>query len=111
MPCHILSDLYNEECFAPVVRNPFFVKSPLTQIFRTYAIAAWLYSSMTMTEFGNPRGVQCVSRGGIKRRDSIVILPPDDPKKIRLSWVIREEIGIIVVNDYATAKVAVTIGS
>jgi len=49
--------------------------------------------------------------GAFPVRQDITVLPADDPKHIRLGWVIYEEIGIIVVNDYATAKVTVTTGS
>ncbi len=46
--------------------------------------------------------------GAFPVRQDITVLPADDPKKLRLGWVIYEEIGIVVINDYATAKVTVT---
>ena len=49
--------------------------------------------------------------GAMPIRQDITVLPADDPKKLRLGWVIYEEIGIVVINDYAVAKVAVTSGS
>jgi hypothetical protein len=49
--------------------------------------------------------------GAFPIRQDITVLPADDPRKLRLGWVIYEEIGIVVINDYATAKVTVTSGS
>ena len=49
--------------------------------------------------------------GAFPIRQDITVLPADDPKKLRLGWVIYEEIGIVVINDYAVAKVTVTSGS
>lgn len=46
--------------------------------------------------------------GAIPVRQDITVLPADDPKNLRLGWVIYEEIGIIVINDYALAKVNLT---
>jgi hypothetical protein len=34
-------------------------------------------------------------------------LPADDPKKLRLGWIIYEEVGICVINDYAIARIEV----
>lgn len=49
--------------------------------------------------------------GAFPIRQDITVLPADDPKKLRLGWVIYEEIGIVIINDYAVAKVTVTSGS
>jgi hypothetical protein len=49
--------------------------------------------------------------GAFPIRQDITVLPADDPKKLRLGWVIYEEIGIVVINDYAVARVNVTSGS
>lgn len=49
--------------------------------------------------------------GAFPIRQDITVLPADDPKKLRLGWVIYEEIGIVVINTYAAAKVTVTSGS
>lgn len=46
--------------------------------------------------------------GAIPVRQDITVLPADDPKNLRLGWVIYEEIGVIVINDYAIAKVNLT---
>ena len=46
--------------------------------------------------------------GAFPIRQDITVLPADDPKKLRLGWVIYEEIGIVVVNDYAISKIEVT---
>lgn len=46
--------------------------------------------------------------GAFPIRQDITVLPADDPKKLRLGWVIYEEIGIVVVNDYAISKIEVS---
>lgn len=46
--------------------------------------------------------------GAIPVRQDITVLPADNPKELRLGWVIYEEIGIVVINDYALAKVNLT---
>lgn len=46
--------------------------------------------------------------GAFPIRQDITVLPADDPKKLRLGWVIYEEVGIVVVNDYAISKISVT---
>ncbi len=43
--------------------------------------------------------------GAFPIRQDITVLPADDPKKLRLGWVIYEEIGVVVVNDYAVSRV------
>jgi hypothetical protein len=45
--------------------------------------------------------------GAFPIRQDITVLPADDPKKLRLGWVIYEEIGVVVVNDYAISRVDV----
>ena len=45
--------------------------------------------------------------GAFPIRQDITVLPADDPKKLRLGWVIYEEVGIVIINDYAVAKVEV----
>jgi hypothetical protein len=49
--------------------------------------------------------------GAFPIRQDITVLPADDPKKLRLGWVIYEEVGIVVINDYACARVEVSVGS
>lgn len=49
--------------------------------------------------------------GAFPIRQDITVLPADDPKKLRLGWVIYEEVGIVVINDYSVAKITVTSGS
>jgi len=45
--------------------------------------------------------------GAFPIRQDITVLPADDPKKLRLGWVIYEEVGVVVVNDYAISRVNV----
>jgi hypothetical protein len=54
---------------------------------------------------------QMVDEGAFPIRQDSTVLPADDPKKMRLGWVIYEEIGIVVVNNYAAAKITVSSGS
>jgi len=49
--------------------------------------------------------------GAFPIRQDITVLPADETKKLRIGWVIYEEIGLVIINDYATAKVTVTAGS
>jgi len=49
--------------------------------------------------------------GAFPIRQDITVLPADDPKKLRLGWVIYEEVGIVMINNYAAAKVTVSSGS
>ena len=49
--------------------------------------------------------------GAFPIRTDITVLPADDPKALRLGWVIYEEIGIVVINNYAVGKVVVQSGS
>lgn len=49
--------------------------------------------------------------GAFPIRQDITVLPADDPKKLRLGWVIYEEVGIVVINDYAVSKIEVTSGT
>jgi hypothetical protein len=46
--------------------------------------------------------------GAFPIRQDITVLPADDPKKLRLGWVIYEEIGIVIVNDYAVSLIEIT---
>jgi len=46
--------------------------------------------------------------GAFPIRQDITVLPADDPKKLRLGWVIYEEVGIAVINDYAISKIEVS---
>lgn len=41
-------------------------------------------------------------------RQDISVLPADDPKRLRIGWVIYEEVGILVANDYSIGFVTVT---
>ena len=49
--------------------------------------------------------------GAMPVRQDISVIPADDPKRLRLGWVVYEEIGIVIINDYAIAKVTVSVGS
>ena len=46
--------------------------------------------------------------GAIPVRQDITVLPADDPKNLRLGWVIYEELGIVVINDYALGKISLS---
>jgi hypothetical protein len=49
--------------------------------------------------------------GAFPIRQDITVIPADDPRKLRLGWVIFEEIGIVIINTYAVARINVTSGS
>jgi hypothetical protein len=49
--------------------------------------------------------------GAFPIRQDITVLPADDPKKLRLGWVIYEEVGIVVLNDYALSIIEVSTAS
>lgn len=40
-------------------------------------------------------------------RQDISVLPADDPKKLRLGWVVYEELGIAAINDYAISRITI----
>lgn len=46
--------------------------------------------------------------GAFPIRQDITVLPADDPKKLRLGWVIYEEVGVVIVNDYAVSRIDVS---
>jgi len=46
--------------------------------------------------------------GAIPVRQDITVLPADDPKNLRLGWVVYEDLGMAVINDYATAKIQIS---
>lgn len=45
--------------------------------------------------------------GAMPVRQDITVLPADDPKRLRLGWVIYEDIGFAVINDYALSRILV----
>jgi len=45
--------------------------------------------------------------GAMPVRQDITVIPADDPVKLRLGWVILEEVGFAVINDYAIARIIV----
>ena len=49
--------------------------------------------------------------GAMPIRQDITVVPADEPKKLRLGWVIYEEIGIVCLNDYAVSLIMVTSAS
>lgn len=46
--------------------------------------------------------------GAFPIRQDITVLPADDPKKLRLGWVIYEEVGVAIINDYAVSAIVLT---
>jgi hypothetical protein len=45
--------------------------------------------------------------GAMPVRQDITVLPADDPKRLRLGWVIYEEVGFAVINDYSISRILV----
>ena len=60
----------------------------------------------TVLVVANPENV-----GAFPIRQDITVLPADDPKKLRLGWVIYEEVGIAIINDYAISRITVQAAS
>lgn len=58
------------------------------------------------------RYVLCVASpdtvGAFPIRQDITVLPADDPKKLRLGWVIYEEVGVAIINDYSISLITLT---
>lgn len=46
--------------------------------------------------------------GAMPVRQDITVLPADDPKKLRLGWVVFEEVGFGVINDYSISRIIVS---
>jgi hypothetical protein len=46
--------------------------------------------------------------GAMPVRQDITVLPADDPKRLRLGWVIFEELGFAVINDYSISRITVS---
>lgn len=46
--------------------------------------------------------------GAMPVRQDITVLPADDPRRIRLGWVVYEEVGFAVINDYSVSRVLVS---
>ena len=46
--------------------------------------------------------------GAIPIRQDITVLPADDPKRLRLGWVVYEELGFALINDYAVSRITVS---
>lgn len=49
--------------------------------------------------------------GAFPIRQDITVLPADNPQALRLGWVIYEEVGIVIVNDYSISKIEITSGT
>jgi len=45
--------------------------------------------------------------GTIPLRNDITVLPADDPRRLRLEWTISESIGVVIINDYAVARLEI----
>jgi hypothetical protein len=46
--------------------------------------------------------------GAMPIRQDITVLPADDPKRLRLGWVVYEELGFALINDYAVSRITVS---
>ena len=45
--------------------------------------------------------------GAMPIRQDITVLPADDPKRLRLGWVVYEELGFALVQDYSVSRVTI----
>lgn len=48
--------------------------------------------------------------GAFPIRQDITVLPADDPARLRIGWVIYEEVGVAIINDYAISLIEITAG-
>ena len=46
--------------------------------------------------------------GAFPIRQDITVLPADDPAKLRIGWVIYEEVGVAIINDYSISLITVS---
>jgi hypothetical protein len=46
--------------------------------------------------------------GAMPIRQDITVLPADDTRRLRLGWVVYEELGFAVINDFALSKILVS---
>jgi hypothetical protein len=46
--------------------------------------------------------------GAIPIRQDITVLPADDTRRLRLGWVVYEELGFAVINDFALSRIIVS---
>jgi len=46
--------------------------------------------------------------GAIPIRQDITVIPADDPRRLRLGWVVYEELGFAVINDFSLSKILVS---
>jgi hypothetical protein len=46
--------------------------------------------------------------GAMPVKQDITVLPADDPKRLRLGWVVYEELGFAVINDFALSRITVS---
>jgi hypothetical protein len=46
--------------------------------------------------------------GAMPVRQDITVVPADDPRKLRLGWVVFEELGFGVINDYSLSRITVS---
>lgn len=49
--------------------------------------------------------------GAFPVRQDITVLPADDPQRLRIGWVIYEEVGVAIINDYALSLITIDSGS
>jgi hypothetical protein len=46
--------------------------------------------------------------GAMPIRQDITVLPADDTRRLRLGWVVYEELGFAVINDFSLSKIIVS---
>ncbi len=88
-------------------------KSTLTAAMAEYANAKGLPVWGTVINDNLPAGPRyhnfpvTPDIGAFPIRQDITVLPADDPSKLRLGWKIYEEVGVVVINDYAITRLEV----
>lgn len=86
-----------------------------TRVILTTGLYGHLWTAnIHVTSRMTPGNVLCVAVpetvGVFPIRQNITVLPCDEPQKLMLGWVIFEEIGIAVLNDYAVSLIQIIEG-
>ena len=92
--------------------NPFYDQATVREILTTGLYGHLWTADLHVSSRMDVRYVLCVASpdtvGAFPIRQDITVLPADDPKKLRLGWVIYEEVGVAIINDYSIALISLT---
>lgn len=83
---------------APAVVAPAVVATPIVGLIKKW-VNSWLLRGPLVRR--TERTIEA-----FPIRQDITVLPADDPRKLRLGWVVYEEVGVVVVNDCALSCIS-----